>query len=162
MSKKSVARKPARKPAKKRPKPREGIDRPFNNGRWSESKMRGFVMSALRRAAWPAKHDVIKRALVGPGINPATGHKCLLHRCEACLKEFPKTSMKADHAEPIVPLDHNWAAGPNWLGYDFNKLLPRLWIEVGEGWNVFCETCHNIKSAEEKAQRAAHKTSQPS
>lgn len=123
--------------------------------------MRSFAMSALRRAAWPAKHEVISRAFTRDGINPVTGHKCKLHRCEACLCEFPKGSMVADHAEPVIPIVHDWQQKiGNYLGYDFNEVMRRLWIETGDGWSVFCDKCHKTKSEDEKARRAAHKASQ--
>lgn len=119
--------------------------------------MRSFAMSALRRAQWPMKYKALDRAFTRNGINPATGKPCKLHRCEACLKEFPKGQMAIDHADPVIPIDHNWEDGPNYLGYDFNQVLARLWVE--DGWNVFCSACHDIKSADEKARRAAHKAS---
>lgn len=121
--------------------------------------MRSFAMSALRRARWGPKVDVIKRAKVGPGINPATGHKCILHKCEECSGEFPKSSMKADHVHPVIPIEHNWADDPNsWLGYNWTEVMKRLWIEVGDGWSVICEGCHQIKSNEEKKERLAVKS----
>ena len=110
-------------------------------------------MSALRRAAWPPKHQVIQRAFVKKGTNPKTGKPCMLHRCEECQGLFPKGSMKADHTEPVIPLSHNWAEGDNFLGYNFNEVMRRLWIEADDGWGVLCEGCHNKKSQEEKAAR---------
>jgi 5-methylcytosine-specific restriction endonuclease McrA len=141
--------------AKKRPKPRAGLERPYNGGKWTEAKMRGFAMSALRRAAWPPKHEVIKRAFVEKGINPKTGKPCMLHRCEECHNLFPKGDMKADHKEPVIPIVHDWQQRiGSFLGYDFNEVMRRLWIEEGEGWNVLCEQCHSKKTMLEKSERA--------
>ena len=81
---------------------------------------------------------------------------CNLHKCEECGKEFPKGKMKADHEQPVIPIHHNWATTPGtFLGYDFNEVMRRLWIETEDGWNVICEGCHNIKSTAEKSERAA-------
>jgi 5-methylcytosine-specific restriction endonuclease McrA len=156
---KKAKRLPGQKSAVKR---RTDIARPFCGGLWSEARMRGFAMSALRRAQWPPRFNVIDRAFTGYGINPATGRKCKLHKCEECGVEYPKGKMKADHDEPVIPIEHDWAADEdNFLGYNFNEVMRRLWIEAEAGWNVICESCHNSKSAEEKAQRAAHKKNEP-
>jgi len=119
-------------------------------------------MSALRGAKWPPRFDVIDRARIGKGINPATGHPCILHKCEQCGGKFPKGQMKADHDLPVIPLNHNWADLPNnFLGYDWNEVMRRLWIEMDGGWNVICEACHNQKSAREKQERRALKPFDP-
>lgn len=150
-------------PAKKKAtKKRLDIPRPYSSGLYTEAGMRAFAMSALRRARWGPKVDVIKRAFVRKGINPETGMPCAIHKCEACGGEFPKGKMKSDHVEPVIPINHNWAADPrNFLGYDFNEVMRRLWIEAGEGWSVICEACHHAKSNAERAERAAHAAKPP-
>jgi hypothetical protein len=142
--------------AKKKPKKRLDLERPYCNGEWTEARMRSFAMSALRGARWNPKLTVIDRAFVRKGINPLTGMPCKLHRCEECAGEFPRGKMKADHAQPIIPLSHDWAADPrNFLGYDWNEVMRRLWIEKGLGWNVLCEACHHTKTQSERAERTA-------
>lgn len=154
---KKRVRKAARKPAAKRAR-RTDIARPFNGGEWSEARMRSFAMSALRGARWPARFTVIERAFVRDGRNPRTGKLCKLHRCESCQQLFAKGDMKADHHEPVIPIVHDWQQRiGNFLGYDFNEVMRRLWIEADAGWNVLCVTCHDQKTTEEKAQRLAAK-----
>jgi hypothetical protein len=120
--------------------------------------MRSFVMSALRRASWPPRHEVIARAFVRKGINPATGKPCMLHKCEQCGEEFPKGEMRADHHEPIIPIAHQWADLPHsFLGYDWNEVMRRLWIELGNGWNVICIKCHSQITAQERIGRQFEK-----
>jgi 5-methylcytosine-specific restriction endonuclease McrA len=155
MRKKIVGKKTAKKaPSKKR----QNIDRPFCNQTWTIARMRGFVMSALRGARWNPRMTVINRAFVRKDINPATGKLCSIHRCEECLGEFPQGKMKADHREPVIPLDHDWEANPDhFLGYNWSEVMRRLWIEKGEGWNVICEECHNAKTSEERTQRTEFK-----
>ena len=151
---------PAKKKAAKKPKRRLDIPRPYSSGLYTEAGMRAFAMSALRRARWGPKMDVIKRAFVRKGINPETGKPCNIHKCEACGNEFPQGKMKSDHVQPVIPLDHNWAADPrNFLGYDFNEVMRRLWIEIGDGWSVICETCHHTKTQAEREERARIKCS---
>lgn len=142
--------------AKKKPKKRLDLERPHCNGEWTTARFRSFVMSALRGARWAPKYDVIDRAFSHKGLNPKTGRMCHLHRCESCQDLFAKGDMKADHHEPIIPLSHDWAADPrNFLGYDWNEVMRRLWIEKGVAWNVLCEACHHTKTQSERAERAA-------
>lgn len=145
-----------RKTNSKKPRRRTDLPRPYCNGDWTEARMRSFVMSALRRASWSPKFDVINRAFVRKGINPETGKPCKLHLCEECGNEFPKGKMKADHHEPVIPIRHSWADDPgSFLGYNWNEVMRRLWIEQGDGWNVICEQCHLAKTDAERAERAA-------
>lgn len=146
-----------KKPAKKVIKRRTDIERPYCNGQWSEARMRSFAMSALRGARWNPRMTVIARAFIRKDINPATGKPCKIHRCESCQGEFPQGKMRADHAESVIPIAHNWREGDNFCGYNWNEVMRRLWIEKGSGWNVLCEGCHKIKSSEERAGREFEK-----
>lgn len=147
---------PAKKTPKKAPKRRLDLDRPYSDGQYTTAKFRGLIMSALRRARWGPKCEVIKRAYTQDGINPKTGHKCKLHRCEECLGEFSKGDVRADHIEPVIPVSHNWQEGPNFLGYNWNEVMRRLFVEQ-DGFAVVCEECHAKKTNIERAERAANK-----
>lgn len=142
---------------KKQPRRRKDIPREFNDGQWTLARMRAFAMSALRRAAWPQRHKAVERAYVRDGINPATGKKCKLHKCELCGWEGPKGKFHADHPEPVIPIENNWHENPdNFLGYDWNQVLQRLWVEK-DHYDILCHNCHKAKTAEEKAERAQYK-----
>lgn len=149
--------KPPRQP-KKKVKRRTDIERPYSNGEYSEAKFRSFAMNALRRARWGPKCTVISRAFVRDGINPLTGHKCKLHKCEHCGKLFAKGDLHADHVEPVIPEGHDWANKPgSFLGYDWNEVLRRMWVEES-GFQVLCkEGCHKLKTEEERVSRAIAK-----
>jgi hypothetical protein len=136
-----------------KPKP----EKPYNGGKWTEARLRSFAMSALRRAQWPQKYAALARAYVRDGINPKTGRPCKLHRCPVCGGEFPKNAMHSDHVEPVIPTDHAWHNGENWLGYNWNEVLPRLWCEEA-GFKAICRACHKAKSKEENATRKALRT----
>ena len=127
--------------------------KPHNDGQWTTARMRSFVMSAVRRAQWPVKYGVVKQAYVGDGVNPATGRKCKVHKCPACGGRFPASGMQADHKEPVVPLDGKWGGRTEWLGYNWNELLPRLFCE-SDGLQAMCRGCHKAKSSEERKARA--------
>jgi hypothetical protein len=148
-----------KKTAKKKVKRRADVERPWCNGAWSTARMRSFIMSALRRAQWAPKRTAIARAFTRKGINPASGKPCMFHRCEACLKEFPKGEMAADHIDPVIPIEHQWEKGRNFVGYDWNEVVRRLFVPE-ESYQIFCLTCHAVLTNQEKQLRAAHKASQ--
>jgi len=135
------------------------IDRPYNNGEWTTARMRGFIMSALRRAQWPVKYKSISKAFVSHGINPTTGRKCKLHKCEECGEQFPAGQMQADHIQPVVPLDGVWGDTTSYLGYNWNEVVQRLYAPL-ENFQALDRECHKKKSAEEKAIRAQFKREQ--
>lgn len=112
-------------------------------GRWSESRFRQFIVTSLRQAAmkWGPKHDCISACFTRNGINPKTGRKCKLHRCELCGREVPKKDMRADHIEPVVD--------PNQGFVSWDEYIKRMFCER-EGLQGICVTCHDKKSEREK------------
>lgn len=147
----------AAKKKRKRPVPREGVDRPYAGGTWSNARMRSFIMSALRRAQWPCKYKAISRAFVRDGINPATGKKCKLHKCEECGEEHPKGFFHADHREPVIPIEHDWMDdSDSFVGYNWNEVMRRLWVEEPL-FDILCHDCHAIVTNRERAERAEAK-----
>lgn len=126
------------------------IEKPYNGGKWTEARMRSFAMSAIRRAQWPAKYASLDKIRIGPGINPKTGHKCILHKCPSCNEVGAKGDFHADHINPIIPLDHKWENC--FLGYDWNEVLRNLWCEV-DGFHPLCKDCHKAKSKQENIER---------
>ena len=61
--------------------------------------------------------------------------------------------MNADHIDPVVPLDLGFGDTTEWLGYNWNEILPRMFCEE-EGLQILCEGCHNEKSLLERKIRA--------
>ena len=121
--------------------------KPFNNGTWTVARKRSFIMSALRRAQWPIKYLCIRNAFVKDGINPATGRKCKLHKCEACGELFPAKDMRADHIDPIIPV----------TGFDsWDEVIDRLFCEL-DGFQAICVGCHKIKTDAENKERRENK-----
>jgi hypothetical protein len=130
------------------------VETPHNDGTWTTARMRSFVMSALRKARWPGKYTAIKAAYIKTDINPATGRMCKLYECRQCRNTFPQSSMAVDHIDPVVPIGGFKTDG--FLGYDWDVVIIRLFCEV-DGLQVLCKPCHNLKSADERADRAAAK-----
>ena len=78
------------------------VEKPYNGGQWTEARKKSFIISALRKARWPVKYQVLKDAYVIDGINPKTGRKCKLYRCAMCRGLFVQKEMAVDHILPIV------------------------------------------------------------
>lgn len=122
-------------------------EKPYNGGKWTKARMRSFIMSALRRAQWPAKYASIASAFVKAGVNPATGKPCKLHRCPECKELFPKGQMQADHITPVIPV----------TGFDsWDEVIKRLYCEL-DGYRPVCKPCHKGKTLAENAERRANK-----
>lgn len=119
------------------------VPRPRNGGQWTEARFVSFVKSALRGARWPAKYECIKRAFVENGINPDTGKKCKLCRCEGCGKLFKQGDLKADHINPVI--------GPEGF-QSWDLFISRLYCEA-DGFQALCVSCHADKTAEENGAR---------
>ena len=93
---------------------------------WTEAKIKGFVIGALRRARWPAKYQAMANAYVRDGINPKTNRKVKLYRCAISGALLMQKEVQVDHTEPVVPLDGKWGRKTKWLGINWNEFLPRL------------------------------------
>lgn len=126
---------------------RRDIPRPYNGGEWTESRFRYFIKGALRKAQWPQKYAAIKEAFVKHGINPETGRKCKLHRCEECRGLFPQNGVQADHIVPVVGAE----GFVSWDDY-----IKRLFCEK-DGFRVLCKSCHKRVTDLENKGRMLHK-----
>jgi len=122
------------------------IDKPFNNGTWSEARKKSFITSALRSALmrWGPKSLCLKNARVERGV----------YRCEIC-QELGAATLPAlegnkkrrknavvDHINPIVD--------PSVGFVDWNTWIARAFVEV-DGLQVACWQCHTDKTNEERA-----------
>lgn len=124
------------------------VVKPYNCGRWTEARRRSFIMSALRRAAWPVKYEAKKlSALPDKIVNPASGRKCLAYRCADCGGAFIDKHISIDHIAPVVPV----------TGHDsWDGVIERLMCEI-DGFQVLCHGCHKVKTEIENVERARNK-----
>ena len=96
---------------------------------------------------WGPRNKAIESAYIDDGINPKTGRKCKLHRCEECNDCFAKGDMHADHIDPVIPLN----------GFDsWDAVIERMFCEK-EGFRILCKECHSKVTKEENAARRANK-----
>lgn len=121
-------------------------DRNYNNGEWTPSRFRSFVISALRTATrkWPPKFKALKEACTGRKTNKATGKLAYHYQCASCKKQFVQKDIQVDHIFPVVsPVD----------GFvDWDTYIDRMFCEK-EKLQVLCKTCHSIKTQVEKKER---------
>lgn len=118
------------------------VSRTRCSGRWTESRFRSFVMSALRQASvkWRPKQDALKKSFIEHGVNPQTGHKCKLHECARCRGLFKQGDLRADHIEPVID---------PYVGFEgWDKVIDRMFVEA-HGFQALCEDCHTIKTKRE-------------
>lgn len=124
-------------------------DRLFNDGAWTPSRFRSFVISALRTATrkWPAKFQTLKEANTGRRTNKKTGKLAYHYQCAGCRKEFVQSDIQVDHIFPVVDPQHGFQ------GWD--TYIDRMFCEK-QGLQVLCKTCHSQKTQVEKKEREKH------
>ena len=120
--------------------------------KWTEARMRSFVMSGLRRmtSRWGPKYSVLNAAYVEDQINPKTKRKRKMYRCALTNKLFPASEMQVDHIEPVIP--EKWGRKAKWLGYNWNELLPRLFCKE-TNLQAVSKAAHKLKTKHQNEQR---------
>ena len=133
------------------------MSKPYNGGKWTEARMRSFIMSAIRRAKWPPKYEALKDAFLERGINPKTGREAKLHKCAQTGVIAPQSHFQVDHVESVVP--EEWGDSTRFLGYNWNELLPRLFCEK-DNLQAVTKEWHKQKHQIEKEKRNNDRTIQ--
>ena len=101
----------------------------------NDSGFRTFLMSGLRRMSrfWEPAKNVITKARIARGM----------YQCSSCSKIVGHKEIKADHINPVVPVD----------GFtDWNDIIARMFCEES-GFQALCKECHDIKTKKENDQR---------
>lgn len=132
---------PAAHAAKKN---RQRVARTRNGGTWTEKEFYVRLRSALRRTFRFWKPAVM--ALHAARI-PMKGPRGQKHGyiCASCGKPHPRKSVQIDHRIPcgtLTSLEH------------LPGFVERLTPESPDAFQVLCETCHQAKTAKDKAERA--------
>jgi hypothetical protein len=119
-----------------------------NGGRWTESRYRSFIISALRSASqrWGPKNDCLKEARLERGIYLCKGYGRKAHKVTASIKVKNKRARNvfADHIEPVIE--------PATGFIDWNTFISRLFTERNN-YQCLCLSCHQTKSADERELR---------
>ncbi len=130
------------------------VQREYGDNTYTLAGFRSFIMSGLRdkSSRWSPKTMAKKRARDGKLINPKTGRENWANRCASCNDRFLEKTTVVDHVKPVIPVEGFKASRRNFLGYDFNEVIRRLFCEA-DGLQVLCKECHDIKSKKENEDR---------
>ena len=135
----------------------QNTDKPYCEGRFTIAKQRSLVIGALRRIKWPVKYMVLQKANSHNAINPETGRRRKMYKCNDCLCSVPAQEVNVDHIDPVMPLDGVWGDTTEYCGVNWNEAIPRLLCEA-DALQVLCEGCHSIKCDLERNIRKELKT----
>jgi len=98
---------------------------------------KSFILNVLRKASYRYKYanEAVKNARVDRGV----------YECNACKNRFKLKDLKRDHVSPVVcPL----------LGFiDWNTYIDRLFCHDSNGYQMLCESCHQMKTNQENKER---------
>lgn len=133
-------------------KKKRKIERPYNDGKWTEAQLRSFIIGCLRRGHWPPRAATLARGFVKRGANPKTGRAANLHECECCGKLYAKSDRQADHILPVVPLDGKWGETTEFLGYNWNEVMMRMFVD-SDHLQAIGKDCHKAKTKAENQER---------
>ena len=115
--------------------------KPRNAGTLTESAFWSLIRSALRqKSRWWKPITLAKQRAKREYKGPNKRQK-FEYQCNICKQYFPEKDVDVDH---IVP------AGTLSCSQDLPGFVERLFCEV-EGLQTLCETCHNIKTQNEKS-----------
>lgn len=131
--KKNATKRRTKIPRTKSPKSR-------NSKSMTESQFWSFIRSALRqKSRWwkPITECKMKSRRAYKGTNKRQRFE---YQCNECKEWFPEKKINVDHIVPAGSL--NCAA-------DLPGFVERLFCEI-DNLQVLCESCHNIKTKNEK------------
>lgn len=137
--------------AEKTARKQAGLVKPYNGGQWTQARFDSFVKSALRAASrrWPPKYEALKRACVGKRHDPATGKQSFRYTCQGCANIFKAAEVSVDHIWPVVDTEEGFVS--------WDDVIRRMFCEV-DGLQILCNTCHSVKTQNERKQRAEAKS----
>ena len=126
------------------------VDKPRNNGQWTEARFNSFIRSALRGAwtRWSPNHNTKKDARVSRGLYRCEGYGRNAHNVEATTKVSGKrkNNVFTDHIKPV---------GGNG---DWNKIIEGMFCEQ-DNLQLLCKECHDRKTKDERDEAKQNKSS---
>ena len=125
------------------------MNKPYNDGQWTQARFDSFIKSALRNASvrWPPRYTVLSEACVGTKVNVKSGRMAKHYKCNRCQDEFPAKDVQVNHIIPVVPIE----------GFtSWDDTIKRMFCEKDK-LEVLCIPCHRLVTDEENKSRRAKK-----
>lgn len=91
---------------------------------------------------WPPRYTTMNKARVERGK----------YRCALCSTIVGRKDIKLDHIHPVVD--------PTTGFIDWNTYIARMFVEEA-GYQAICDSCHDAKTAGERALKKATRPSKP-
>ena len=128
---------------KKKKAARKKVDKPRNAGTLTESAFWSFIRSGLRQKSrfWKPITQckmAARRTYKGPNKRQK-----FEYQCNVCDGWFPEKKINIDH---VIP------AGTLRCANDLPGFVERLFCEI-DNLQCICESCHNVKTQNEKHDR---------
>lgn len=132
-----------RKKAVKKAVRKSRVEKPYNHGTMSKSMFFSMIRSALRqKSRWWKPIAECKKRSRRDYKGPLKRQK-FEYQCNYCKNWFPEKKVAVDH---IIP------AGELNSFEDLAEFTKKLFCEI-DGLQVLCETCHDVKTKQEKEDR---------
>ena len=124
------------------------LNKPYNDGQWTQARFDSFIKSALRSASvrWPPRYTVLREACVGTKVNVKSGRMAKHYKCNRCREEFPAKDVQVNHIIPVVPIE----------GFtSWDDTIKRMFCEKDK-LEVLCIPCHKTITKQENEERKSH------
>lgn len=110
-------------------------------------KDRALIKGALRRAF--SRSELRLQALASTRIDHTDDSRPRVKKwsiCAQCNNKVPTYTIDIDHKEPVIPLNSNFE------DMSLDIVVDRMWCAINNLQGL-CQSCHDIKSNEERAKR---------
>lgn len=115
-------------------------------------KEQGLLKGAVRRvfSRSDLRKQALEKVLLKQYYDPTRPRVKKWGTCELCLKIIPAYQLEIDHILPIVPVNTAFE------DMTMDDIVNNLWCDV-KNLQAACETCHKIKSGQERKLRLQYK-----
>ncbi len=115
------------------------------------AKDRGLIKGSIRRAF--ARSELRRSVLADAKIShsdPKRPRVKTWYKCAGCNQPFAQHQLAVDHRIPVIPVNSSLEE------MTWDDLVNRMWCDKKD-LQVLCDTCHTVKTNEEKKLRKEYK-----